>query len=102
VQTWYFTYERFTQPGAGVEFRRGRVQAIFTLWSPPGWRTAGGLVLGASEAEVTATAGVLERIECGTYSAFVHRGRNAATVYYVVDGRLWGFGLGRPDAPVCR
>jgi hypothetical protein len=102
VRTWYFTYERFTQPGAAVELRHGRVQAVYTLWSPAEWRSTGGLVLGAPEADVTATAGLLERVECGTYAALVRRGRDAVTAYYVVDGRLWGFGLGRPDAPVCR
>jgi len=102
IRTWYFTYRRFTQPGAGVEFRGGRVVAIFTLWSPPGWRTSSGLVLGASETEVSATAGAVERLQCGTYAALVHRGANAVTAYYLVDGRLWGFGLGRPDAAVCR
>jgi hypothetical protein len=102
AQTWYFTYERFTQPGAGVELHRGRVRAIFTLWSPPGWHTARGLVLGAPEADVTATVGVVERFDCGTYAALVRRGRSAMTAYYLVDGRLWGFGLGRLDAPICR
>src|SRR4051812_14692911 len=40
--TWYFTYRRFTQQGLGVEFRRGRVAAVFTLWEPAGWHASTG------------------------------------------------------------
>src|SRR5437762_2230906 len=47
VQTWYFTYHKLAPQGAAVEFRRGVVDAIFTLWQPAGWRSATGLVLGA-------------------------------------------------------
>src|SRR5919202_255612 len=45
-ETWYFTYRAFTPQGAGVSFRSGRAVALFTLWSPPGWRTSRGLTIG--------------------------------------------------------
>ena len=38
-ETWYFNYYAFQPRGAGVEFRAGKVAAIFTLYQPAGWRT---------------------------------------------------------------
>ena len=35
--TWYFTYRPFGKHGLAVEFERGRVSAIYTLWRPAGW-----------------------------------------------------------------
>ncbi len=96
--TWYFTYRPFTQQGVGVEFRHGRVAAVFTVWSPRGWRTAGGLRLGAS----ASAAPPLRTVRCRGYRARVATGPSAVTAYYVAGGKLWGFGLMRPDAPVCR
>ena len=32
-RTWYFTYHHFQPQGAAVEFTRGRVSALWTLWS---------------------------------------------------------------------
>jgi hypothetical protein len=85
-----------------VELRGGRVVAVFTLWKPPGWRTRDGLVLGEPEARITETYDVLSRVECGGYSALTMRTARTVTAFYVDDGRLWGFGLIRPDALVCR
>ena len=51
--TWYFNRVRFKPEGAGVELRRGRVAAVFTLWKPSGWRTRDGLTLGDPEARIT-------------------------------------------------
>lgn len=62
--TWYFTYRPFTQQGAAVEFRQGRAAALFTLWSPPGWRTPNGLSLGDPAARVTQLYGPLPRLQC--------------------------------------
>jgi hypothetical protein len=100
--TWYFNRERFQPQGAGVELRDGRVVAAFTLWKPPGWRTSDGLALGEAEARITEVYGALTRIECGGYSALTMRTRRAVTAFYVFDRSLWGFGLLRPDALVCR
>jgi hypothetical protein len=94
--TWYFTYGRFTQPGLGVEFGQGRVRAVFTLWQPPGWRSSAGPQLGDPAPTGLPGKG------CGDYAAFLQRGRDAVTEYYVVDGKLWGFGLSRPGVPLCR
>lgn len=98
VTTWYFTYRKFTQQGGGVEFRGGKVDAVYTVWQPPGWRSDTGLVLGAPVPALPS----LQRIDCTGYTAFVGRRGNAVTAYYLVGGKLWGFGLQRPDAPICR
>jgi hypothetical protein len=100
--TWYFNRIRFRPEGAGVELRNGRVVAAFTLWKPAGWRTPDGLQLGDPEARITEVYGALTRVECGGYSALTMPRKQAVTVFYVFDRSLWGFGLTRPDALVCR
>lgn len=100
--TWYFTYRPFTQPGLGVELTGGRVSAVYTLWQPPGWHGPKGLVLGASEDAVNARLGPLLPIACPGYAALVHDQAGTRTAYYVLDGRLWGFGLVLAQANPCR
>jgi hypothetical protein len=100
-ETWYFNYVRFEPQGAGVIFRRGRVVHVFTIWQPQGWHTANGLTLGAGDYEVTRTYGALQELTCAGYSAFVLRGSRAQTVFYVDGGKLWGFGLTRPESSPC-
>ena len=102
AETWYFNYYAFQPRGAGVEFRAGRVVAVFTLYEPAGWRTTKGLVLGDPEARITSLYGSLLRHECGGYSALVLPGRNVRSVFYVLDDRLWAFGLARAGLPLCR
>jgi hypothetical protein len=100
--TWYFNERPFAPRGAGVELRRGRVAAVFTVWRPMGWQTNEGLVLGDVEARITEIYGAMRRVECGGYSALVLRRGGAVTAFYVYDGALWGFGLMRPDVAPCR
>jgi hypothetical protein len=102
LPTWYFTYRPFTQPGAAVEFRNGRVVSVYTVWRPRRWRTRNGLRLGDPAARITALFGPLRRHTCGEHYALTLRGRNAVTVFTVVDDRLWAFALSRPGRPVCR
>jgi hypothetical protein len=92
--TWYFTYRRFDDRGLAVELTRGRVSAVYTLWQPTGWRDARGVKLGATPAQVP--RGI--PIACSGYEAFV----SGTSVYYVVDGKLWGFGLVRRGRSPCR
>ncbi len=101
-ETWYFNYFAFQPRGAAVEFRRGRVAAIYTLYQPLGWRTRVGLELGDPVARVTATFGALMRVECGGYYALLLPRRSTTTAFYVLDGRLWAFGLSASGMPVCR
>lgn len=100
--TWYFTYGKFTQSGLAVELRDDRVSAVYTIWQPPGWRGPGGLRLGAAEGRVTKVAGPLVPIACTGYSALVRDAHGLRTAYYVLDGKLWGFGLMRAQAAPCR
>ena len=101
--TWYFNFKPFEPQGAGVTFRKGRAVALFTMWSPPGWRTTRGLRIGDPEFRIEAVYGSLFRVGCGRYSALTLPGRGVTTSFYVVDGQVWGFGLTRGGhATVCR
>jgi hypothetical protein len=92
--TWYFTYHRFSDQGVAVELRRGRVSAVYTLWQPPGWHDTHGIRLGAPEAQVG--GGV--PIACAGYNAVVR----GTSVYYIVGGSVWGFGLVPRGRSPCR
>ena len=85
-----------------MTFRKGRAVALFTMWSPPGWRTTRGLRIGDPEFRIEALYGSLFRVGCGRYSALTLPGRGVTTSFYVVDGQVWGFGLSRPRQRVCR
>jgi hypothetical protein len=103
VTTWYFNYRPFDQHGLAVEFTNGRASAVYTLWQPPGWRTQGGLQLGAVQGQVTAHAGTLIPVQCsGGYEALVTDTHAVRTAYYIVGGRLWGFGLVHAPESPCR
>ena len=100
--TWYFTYKAFDQHGLAVELGGGRVSAVYTLWQPAGWHGPNGIRLGAYDAQITASAGPLVPVACGGYRALVADTGSARTAYYLVDGRLWAFGLFRRGADPCR
>jgi hypothetical protein len=100
--TWYFTYRPFTQPGLAVEFDRGRVSAVYTLWSPRGWHGQGGLRFGATPLTVHDRVGTLRTVGCNGYTALVRDTFQARTAYSLYAGRLWGFGLFRRGADPCR
>ena len=101
-RTWYFTYGKFDKHGLAIELRRGTVSAVYTLWRPAGWHAPRDLRLGATPLEVHRKAGSLQTVVCSGYNALIRDSGNARTVYYVYDGRLWGFGLFRRGAPPCR
>jgi hypothetical protein len=100
--TWYFTYRPFTQQGLAVEFDRGRVSAVYTLWSPRGWHGPGGLRFGAMPLTVHDRVGTLRTVGCNGYTALVRDTVQARTAYSLYAGRLWGFGLFRRGADPCR
>jgi hypothetical protein len=101
-RTWYFNLRRWMPQGAGVAFRRGRVVALFTVWSPRGWHTDRGLRIGDPAARIAGLYGPLLRVDCGTYAVLtLPRGRTK-TSFYVVDEQVWGFGLSRLAEPACR
>src|ERR671932_621036 len=72
-RTWYFTYARFDRHGAAVEFRGGRVAAVYTLWQPTGWRTDKGLTLGSAASEIASYYGTLPKRSCRTYDVCTQR-----------------------------
>jgi hypothetical protein len=102
-ETRYFNRVAYAPEGAGVALRGGRVVAVFTLWAPRRWHTSRGLYVGETERRVRATYDIARRVRCGGYDGLVLRavGR-ATTVVYVVDGKVWGFGLTLAGEPVCR
>jgi hypothetical protein len=101
-RTWYFNYRPFAPQGAAAEFRAHRVAALYTLWSPPGWRTSKGLRLGDDAARVTALYGALLRTDCSGYYALAIRSARSVTAFYVVGAKLWAFALLLPSVPICR
>jgi hypothetical protein len=102
TKTWYFNYRPFSQRGLAVELADGHVSAVYTLWQPTGWRAAKGLRLGVVEGELTRSTGPLVNVVCSGYDARVADGPRVRSVYYVVQGKLWGFGLLRAHANPCR
>ncbi len=100
--TWYFTYGRWQQSGLAVELASGRVTGLYTVWNPPGWRTRSGLQLGAVEAQVTQLAKAPLTVVCSNASALVRDVARSRTVYYILDGKLWGFGLFARGSDPCR
>jgi hypothetical protein len=100
--TWYFTYQPFTQRGLAVEFDRGRVSAVYTLWSPEGWHGPDGLRFGATPLTVHHRVGTLRTVACNGYTALVRDTFQARTAYLLYAGGLWAFGLFRRGADPCR
>ena len=102
-ETRYFNYRRFEPQGAGVTFRHGRAVALFTLWSPPDWRTNRGLAIGDPAARVAGIYGpALLRTTCTTYYALTLPRRRTTTAIYVFDNQVWGFALLGPGQRICR
>jgi hypothetical protein len=101
-KTWYFTYARFDRHGAGVEFRNGRVVAVFTLWQPTGWRSSRGLLLGDASARVTEIYGALPQTRCTRHTAYTLARGNVATDFDVVSDGVWAFALRRSGVSACR
>lgn len=101
-RTWYFNSVPYQPQGTGVEFRQGRVAALFTIWSPTGWHTTEGLRTGDPERRVTELYGLLSRRTCGLYDVLVLARGSTRTQFYVYNSRVWGFGVSRASVPPCR
>jgi hypothetical protein len=100
--TWYFNERDFEPKGVAVEFVRGRVVALFTVWRPSGWHTREGLRIGDEEQRATDLYGTLDRVPCASYDALRLRRGAVDTYFYVRARRIWGFGLSRVAVPACR
>jgi hypothetical protein len=101
-RTWYFTYGPFDKHGLAVEFSGGRVSGVYTLWRPTGWHGVRKLGFGSSVLAVHRLTRASHTVTCGDYDALVRDSFQSRTAYYVVKGRLWGFGLFRRGASPCR
>jgi hypothetical protein len=101
-RTWYFTYRAFGKQGLAVEFTSGRVSAVYTLWRPPGWHAPAQLRFGSTPLAVHALVGATRTVSCHGYTVLARDSAHARTAYYIVDGRLWGFGLFGRGASPCR
>jgi hypothetical protein len=100
--TLLFNSVPFRPEGAAVELAAGRVSAVYTLWAPAGWHTAEGVQVGESATEATAVYGPLGRVRCKGYYGLTIRSAHAVNVVYVVGTDVWGLGLLRRGANVCR
>jgi len=101
VETLFFNRFAFRPEGAAVELSGDRVVAVFTLWAPPGWRTAEGLRIDEPLLRLEATYRPLRRTACPGYDAYALPASGARSVVYVVDERVWGFALLGRGRPVC-
>jgi hypothetical protein len=101
-RTWYFTYRPFDKQGLAVELTRGRVSGVYTLWRPAGWHAPHKLGLGSLVLAVHERTGASQTVRCTGYEALVRDSPHARTAYYLLNGRLWGFGLFRHGASPCR
>ena len=101
-RTWYFTYGPFDKHGLAVELTHARVSAVYTLWRPAGWHAPHELGFGSSALAVHNLADAVHTVTCHGYDALVRDSGHTRTAYYLLDGRLWGFGLFRRSASPCR
>jgi hypothetical protein len=101
-RTWYFTYAPFDKHGLAVEFTNGQVSGLYTLWRPAGWHAPHKLGFGSSVLAVHRLTGASHTAVCRGYEALVHDSAQTRTAYYLVNGRLWGFGLFRRGDSPCR
>jgi hypothetical protein len=100
-RTLYFTYVPFAPQGAGAVFRRGSAVALYTLWSPTGWRATRGIRVGDPVALVRRAYPRAARAQCDRYSALTLVRERTITAFYVLEGKVWGFGLSRAGARLC-
>ena len=101
LRTWLFVYPN-RPAGAAVAFDRGgHAVAVFTIGQPFGWRTAGGLRVGARMTGAHGAA-AMDRADCTDYDALSRRDGGVVTSIYTRAGSVYGFGLTIPGQPVCQ
>ena len=100
--TWYFTYRPFDKHGLAIELTGGKVSGVYTLWRPSGWYALHKLRFGSSVLAVHRLTGASHTVTCNDYEALVQDSAHARTAYYLLNGKLWGFGLFRRGASPCR
>jgi hypothetical protein len=101
---WFYVYRTGEPLGAAVRFSKaGKVTAVFTLGSPPGWKTAQGVLVGGQVDDVTRLYGSnLNWSVCVGYGAMSMRNSNAVTSIYTTGQAVYGFAITAPGTPVCQ
>ncbi len=99
---WFYWYPPPADPqGAGVQFAKGRVVAVFTLGSPAGWRTETGIRVGQILNNPTESGS--HWLSCAGYSAkSTETTPNAVTSILTQGAAVYGFALTRPSVSPCR
>ena len=101
---WYYVYGGSEPLGAAVRFNpAGRVNAVFTLGSPAGWRTAQGLLIGQGVSDAQRLYGSnLKWSVCIGYGAMSMRTGKAITSIYTTGESIYGFAITSPGTPICQ
>ena len=99
---WYYIYGRGEPLGAAVRFSSGKVRAVFTLGSPPGWHTAEGLLIGEAIDKANALYGQLGWSVCIGYGAMSMRNSKTVTSIYTTGEAVYGFAITSPGTPICQ
>ena len=102
--TWFYVYPPPSDPvGAAVEFRHGRVVAVYTLGSPAGWHTETGIRVGQILDNPPAVKGEPSvYLACAGYGAKSIRSSNGAVTSILTQGAsVYGFALTAPSVSPC-
>ena len=99
--TWFY-FSKSLESGLGVTFRNDRVAAVYTLGSPPGWRTSQGLRIGQGTDRIAKLYGATKAGACIGYQARSLRRPGSVTSIYSIESYVSGFALTLPSEPVCR
>jgi hypothetical protein len=103
--TWFYVYPPPSDPvGAAVEFRGGRVVAVYTLGEPTGWHTETGIRVGQIIDNPPAAKGpsTSEYVACAGYGAKSTRSASGAVTSILTQGAsVYGFALTVPSVSPC-
>lgn len=100
---WYYSYPTGDPVGAGIQFSGGRVVAVFTLGSPPGWHTEAGIKVGQLIGNQFEDAATSVWKTCIGFSAKSTRTSPDAVTSILTQGAVVdGFALTRPSISPCQ
>jgi hypothetical protein len=102
--TWFYVYPPPSDPvGAAVEFRHGKVVAVYTLGSPAGWHTQTGVRIGQILENPPAVKGQSSvYFACAGYGAKSTRSSSGAVTSILTQGAsVYGFALTAPSVSPC-
>jgi hypothetical protein len=102
-QMWFYFLPTGDPVGAGVEFRGGRVVAVFTLGGPTGWHTETGLKVGQMLNPFNDPNDPSKWKSCAGFSAkSAPTTGNAVTSILTQGQSVYGFALTRPSISPCQ